>query len=365
MKGKLLASSALVAVSAAATTARAEDPVKLEIGGYYIAAAGVNFGDNDDIRDVTRPYVFKQDVEIHFDGSTTLDNGLTMGVHVELEAQTSADQIDQVYAYFSGGWGQVFFGDTSEALAQMCYLSPDGANGIFGSDSPWFNFSNAAVGGGYAGTNGTCFGLDDNSTKIVYFSPTFGGFSFAASFAPDGTEDTRNTVSGAGTRFTNNTGEFSDIVSVAANYNQDFNGVTFIIGGGGTWSMDREADLNGVNDASDYNGYVQISYAGFTFGGATEWRYNFGTEGQDARIFSTGVSYGIDAWTFGLGWSHGDYEMGVGTDNLDVFALTAGYKLGPGITLASVIEFDDYDSDSPASASDASFSFGMGTQIDF
>ena len=217
MRGKLLASTALVAASAAASGARAEDPVKLEISGYYISAAGVNFSDNDETRDLTRPYVFKQDVEVHFDGSTTLDNGLTVGVHVELEGQTSDDQIDQVYAYFSGGWGQVFFGDTSEALAQMCYLSPDGANGIFGSDSPWFNFSNAAVGGGYAGTNGTCFGLDDNSTKIVYFSPTFGGFSFAASFAPDGTEDTRNTVSGAGTRFNNNPGQFSEIVSVAAN----------------------------------------------------------------------------------------------------------------------------------------------------
>ena len=308
---------------------------------------------------------------MHFDGSTTLDNGLTVGVHVELEGQTSDDQIDQVYAYFSGGWGQVFFGDTSEALAQMCYLSPDGANGIFGSDSPWFNFSNAAAitpgpgGDGYAGTNGTCFGLDDNSTKIVYFSPTFGGFSFAASFAPDGTEDTRNTVSGAGTRFENDPGQFSDIVSVAANYNQDFNGVTFIIGGGGTWSMDREANANNVDDASDYNAYVQVAYAGFTFGGATEWRYNFGAEGQDARIFSTGVSYGIDAWTFGLGWSHGDYEMGVGTDNLDVIALTTGYKLGPGVTLAGVLEFDDYDSDSPVSGSDASFSFGLGTEIDF
>jgi len=365
MKRTLLASTALAAVSVVANTARAEEPVRLLIGGYYVSAAGFTVGGDDAIEDATRAYAFKQDVEVHFIGETTLDNGLTVGAYIQLEAQTSEDQIDSVYAYFSGGWGEIRFGDTSEALAELCYLSPDGANGIFGSDSPWFNFSNAAVGGGYAGTNGTCFGLDDNSTKIVYFSPTFGGFHFAASFAPDGTEDTRNTLNGAGTRLKNDTGEFSEIVSLAATFEQDFNGVYFIVGGGGTWSTDREADLNGVDDASDYNGYVQVSYAGFTFGAATEWRYNFGSEGEDHRVFSTGLSYGIDAWTVGIGWSHGDYELIDGTDNLDVFALTAGYKLGPGITLAGVIEYDDYDSDSTSSLSDASFSFGLGTAIDF
>jgi predicted porin len=365
MKKQILAGTALTALAAAASGAQAEEPVRLSIGGYYVGAAGFTVGGDDAIKDVTRPYAFKQDVEVHFSGETTLDNGLTIGVALQLEGQTSEDQIDNVYAYFSGGWGEVRFGDTSEAMAELCYLSPDGANGIFGSDSPWFNFSNAAVGGGYAGTNGTCYGLDDNSTKIVYFSPTFGGFHFAASYAPDGTEDTRNTLSGAGTRFTNNSGEFSEIVSVGATFEHDFNDVSFVIGGGGTWSLDREADPNGVDDASDYNAYVNVSYAGFTFGGATEWRYNFGAEGEDRRVFSTGVSYGIDAWTFGVGWSHGDYEVIDGEDNLDIIALTAGYALGPGITLAAGIEFDDYDSDSTSSTSDASFGFGLGTSIDF
>jgi outer membrane protein OmpU len=365
MKQKILASTALTAIAAAAGGAKAEEPVRLSIGGYYVNAAGFTVAGDGAIEDATRPYAFKQDVEVHFSGETTLDNGLTVGAYLQLEGQTSEDQIDSVYAYFSGGWGELRFGDTSEALAELCYLSPDGNNGIFGADSPWFNFSNAAVGGGYAGTNGTCFGLDDNSTKIVYFSPTFGGFHFAASYAPDGTEDTRNTLSLAGTRFTNNMGEFSEIVSLAATFEHDFNGVYFVMGGGGTWSLQREADPNGVDDASDYNAYVQVSYGGFTFGGATEWRYNFGSEGEDHRIFSTGISYDIDAWILGLGWSHGDYERIDGTDNLDVFALTAGYKLGPGIMLAGVLEFDDYDSDSTSSASDASFSVGVGTAIEF
>src|SRR5262249_47516984 len=68
---------------------------------------------------VLRDYVFKQDVEVYFLGETNLDNGLTVGARVELEGQTSGDQIDAVYAYFSGGFGEIRFGDTSEALGQF------------------------------------------------------------------------------------------------------------------------------------------------------------------------------------------------------------------------------------------------------
>src|SRR5262245_26961865 len=203
-KQLLLGTSTLAALGLLAFDAMAADGVKLGIGGRYKGAAGAvlneNFSDSSGVsgNDV-RNYVFKQDVEVYFLGETTLDNGLTVGARIELEGQTSSDQIDAVWAYFSGGFGEVRFGDTSEALAQLCYLVPS-ASGIFGADSPNFNFSNNAFTFGYAATNGTCYGVDDKSTKIVYFSPNFAGFSFAASFTPDNTEDTRNTVGGAATR---------------------------------------------------------------------------------------------------------------------------------------------------------------------
>src|SRR5919109_1237310 len=247
MRVPLLGSTALAAIGLLATDAAAADGVKLEIGGRYKGAAGVvpseDFSasagvDDDDVRD----YVFKQDVEIYFLGETVLDNGLTVGARVELEGQTSGDQIDQVYAYFSGGFGEVRFGDTAEAYAQLCYLVPS-ASQLFGADSPDFNFSNAGV-AGYGATNGTCYGLDDNSTKVVYFGPVFAGFQFAASFTPDATEDTRNTLDGAGTRFSNDDGQNSENLSLAANFNHDFNGITLIAGGGGTFSFDKEVNPN-------------------------------------------------------------------------------------------------------------------------
>src|SRR3546814_15132709 len=45
------------------------------------------------------------DSEIHFVGSTTLDNGIEFGVNVQLEANTnSGDQIDESYLYAQGSF---------------------------------------------------------------------------------------------------------------------------------------------------------------------------------------------------------------------------------------------------------------------
>jgi hypothetical protein len=395
MKKALLGTTALVAAGLAfGNAAYAADGVKLSIGGRYMGAAGVNFSDADGFSDggQTRDYVFKQDVEVYFLGETVLDNGLTVGARVELEGQTSSDQIDAVYAYFSGGFGEIRFGDTGEAMAQLCYVAPT-ASGIFGADSPNFNFSNVGVAGngnlgigGYGATNGTCYGLDDKSTKIVYFSPNFAGFSFAASFTPDNTEDTRNTLNGAGTRLKTDDGQNSENISVAANFTHDFNGVNLIVGGGGTWSFDRENNPN--DERRDYNAYAQVGFSGFTIGGAFGYRQNRGGDGSDDLIYSAGITYNWDAWTVGFGYSHGQYEIGqsgdtlVGitpagtvstlltsdiTDYYNIFALTASYALGPGIQVDGVVEYDDYDGggEQGRDSDYKGFSFGLGTLISF
>jgi outer membrane protein OmpU len=385
MKKILLGSTALVAAGLIAGHAEAADGVKLSLGGYYRGAAGVMFDDYDGAmagtEDDTRDYVFKQDVEVHFSGETTLDNGLKIGAVIQLEGQTSTDQIDEVYAFFSGGWGEVRFGDDDEALTALCSITPSAATN-FGPDSPFFNFSNSGL-GGYAATNGTCYGVDGDSTKVIYFSPNFGGFSFAMSFTPDNTQDTRNTTGGAGTRFENNPGQNSENVSIAANFNHDFNGVTLNLGGGATWSFDREA-APGVDEVEDYQGYASVSFFGFTIGGATEWRYNFGADESDRHVYGVGVTYNWDAWTVGLGWTHGDYELAQagGTavtfggatvtftndaeNNMEVFSLTAAYALGPGITVDGVVEFVDSETDAQGFSNDYDgISFGIGTLISF
>jgi len=384
MKKALLGTTALIAAGLAVGDAYAADGVKLSIGGRYMGAAGVLFAEDSDIpgqNSSTRNYVFKQDVEVYFLGETVLDNGLTVGARVELEGQTSSDQIDAVFAYFSGGFGEIRFGDTGEAMAQLCYLVPS-ASAIFGADSPNFNFSNAGI-NGYGATNGTCYGVDDKSTKIVYFSPNFAGFSFAASFTPDGSEDTHNTFGGAGTRLKTdalNDGPNSENISLGATFTHDFNGVNLVVGGGGTWSLDRENSLN--DERRDYNAYAQVGFSGFTFGGALGVRQNRGGDGSDDLIYGAGVTYNWDAWTVGLGWTHGHYELAQPgdlvvtasgtvalvsdiTENQDIFALTASYALGPGIQVDGVMEYDQAHLGEGNANIFEGFSVGLGTLINF
>lgn len=386
MRGFLSSTTALVTLAALAPVpALAEEPVKLTIGGRYLAAFGGVIGEDENLPPTfggaqLRDYVAKQDVEIHFRGETTLDNGLTIGVRVELEGQTSAnDQIDAVYAYFDTKWGELRFGDTVEALGSLCYTVPSASN-IFGADSPIFNFSNAGNASlgfgvfGYSGTNGTCYGVDGKSTKVVYFSPQISGFNFALSFTPDDTEDTRNTVVGAGTRPNRDFGQNSENLSIAATYEREFNGFGFLIGGAGTFSFDRENPFTFeiADNREEYNGYAQFKYAGFTVGGAYSFRNNAGNPTADVdldrEVFGAGATYAWSRYAVGMGWTRGRYENGgtVGSDVYDVYALTGSYVLGPGITIDGLFGYSEYDGAPTLAFRDyETLEIGLGTSIRF
>lgn len=385
MRQALLGSTAAAALGLVAADAMAADGVKLSIGGWYHAAAGGIFGEDfsqsSGINDSSvRDYAFKQNVGVSFSGKSVLDNGLTVGAYVELRGQTQEDQIRKVYAYFSGGFGKVQFGDQDGALAAMCYTVPS-ASQIFGADSPavyGFNFSNAGI-AGYSGTNGTCYGIDSYSTQLVYFSPEFSGFQFAFSFTPDQTEDTRNFLKaentlggGAGTRFRNDVGQNSENLSMAGIFTHDFNGVKLTLGGAHTFSFNKEVNPNNVDPAQDSNGYFRVEYAGFTFGAAMEYRQNFSDTSADQLVFGAGVTYAWDPWTVGLGWTRGDYEQPiVGTDVgppnavYDDIALTVSYALGPGISVDGLLEYSRYKSNDAAGPDYQGIGLGIGTAIAF
>src|SRR5262249_51689021 len=145
---------------------------------------------------------FRQEVRVNFSGSTTLDNGITVGVLVGLNAgggySTSSNasaRINRAYMDISGKFGQIRFGDAKSAYQSMCVGDPGNVTANFGLNSPNESFSNvgrssqrsftgATSDGGLeiptaVSGAGTCFGLETRSTKLIYFSPTFGGFNFA------------------------------------------------------------------------------------------------------------------------------------------------------------------------------------------
>jgi predicted porin len=278
------------------------------------------------------------------------------------------------------------------------------AGGMFGAESPTFVFHNVSF-AGYGATNGTCYGISSNATKLVYFSPSFGGFHFALSYAPDGTEDTRNTAGGLGTRSDSDStvstastavgGQDSEIYSVAATFAQDFNGVNVAVGGGATWSLDAEGtgvffDIDDKRE--EYQAYAQVGFGvgdgTVTVGGAWALRTGLrqGTTAlvgttptvvavdsdNDDQVYAAGLTYGLDAWTVGASASLGEYESACGgpgsdcADEHEAYVIDAAYALGPGIGVGAMVGYDDYNDDDGDDSDDYdAWSGGLGIYIGF
>jgi outer membrane protein OmpU len=377
MRSILLGSTAIVAAVSLAGTAQAAQGVQLGLGGYYQGAAAVLFSQDDNTGEPgahTRDVVFRQDVEIHFKGETTLDNGLTVGARIELEGQQSDDQIDEVWAYFKGGWGQVRFGDDDEAYEQLGYLIPTASSGLFGVDSPHFEFSNSKV-GSVTGlqTNATVMKLTGDATKVIYFSPSFAGFTFAASYAPDRRgEDTYSYWSGpGGTTNSNNANQVQDAFAGALNFTHDFGDFKMITGvgfGEGQW----ESPVGNQDDTTwTVRGHAIFYVGGFTIGGAGSYRSNYrntaGVNNVGMWVAGGGATYHWDAWTVGLGYSHGSYEISSNSDvdTLDIVELTGRYDLSPGISLEGMAGYHQYINDAASINNDRTWEAAVGFNIGF
>ena len=150
MRKVLLGSTALVAAGLVAGTsapAQAAEPIKLSLGGYYQAFftvraqsdvdnEGVGAGQNTFGNDETVHYTdVQQEGEVWFVGETTLDNGIKVGVNVQLEAETQGDQIDEHYVYFSGNFGRLVVGAENAAPYLMHYAAPSACL-LYTSPSP-------------------------------------------------------------------------------------------------------------------------------------------------------------------------------------------------------------------------------------
>jgi predicted porin len=393
-----VAACALLGVSGMASgPAWAEEPIKLTVGGFFKEAYMVNFDDNDSDEFGTDRNTdgFFNDAEIHFKGSTVLDNGLEVGARVELEGETDDDQIDEAWVFFSGGFGEVRIGSEDDALAGACVVPP-GGTGNFSAFSPNQWGANAgglfAIGGVFS-SNSICTGVDDtgDAQKIVYISPNFGGFQLNASYTPN--PDRQNHTDGVGPHL-GMPGESADVadadLSAYLTYAYEGEGWGVTAGLGGSW----EVSIDGVpgvefNEQDFYQAGVNLSFGNFSLGVAGEYfndvaNLTAGPLHQEIDIWVVGVgaAYTMDAWTFGLQYSHreDDVELAVGPfepfeAQQDRIVATAVYALGPGIQIDGELGYTWIDTDPElenviSSVPDGlddydAFEIGIGTTITF
>ncbi|HVI87423.1 MAG TPA: porin [Dongiaceae bacterium] len=386
MKKLLLGSTALLVTGLAANSAYAADGIKLGLGGFFKTSVDVNIDDNgqNDLGNNRDSSMVSSDAEIYFIGKTTLDNGLTVGTRVELEGEQKTDQIDAAWVYFNGGFGSLNIGSLKSALAQYC-ITPVGGSANFGAFSQTSINNNAFVSTKAASAT-VCEGVDtENNTngntsngkaqKVVYLTPSFGGFQLALSWTPNDNHETGN---GHVTMNADTKGNQKQILDAYAMFNHDFGGFKMQWGGGGSWALDTNGI--GVQKKEFYQTGLNLTFGQFSIGGAFEYMKhleggqsatNQRNNNGDMWVAGGGMAYKIDAFTIGAQYSYSSIQDIGGTQGnnrrIHQVELTGQYAMGPGINLDAGIGYAHADGDQTDKANGGydSFNIGLGTSFTF
>ncbi|MCR6629445.1 MAG: porin [Magnetospirillum sp.] len=382
MKKVLIASTALVAATMlSAGTASASEKIKLNLGGFskwFVVGAwqddNYQAGDNSATATGQKDYNnvdVKADNEIFFGGSTTLDNGLKVGVDVQLEAggnhqgSDSADLIDESYIWIEGGFGKFIIGSENNGTYLLHVNAPDAAGnwneggmltGNFGG-----NNSSVIVNPGVSGLGGgntTAIATDGDAEKITYVAPSFYGLTVGASYVPNSKEDDRGPTqiaNGAGTGVT--TGE---IYGAAALYANTFGGVGVKASAGWvTYSVEdangatagngagAAAFLPGKTGVNEYAFGGQLSYAGFTVGGSyRKVAADAAVDALDGNGWDAGIQYASGPYAVSFAYFKSKVEGAAtpGDDEIEIYQASGKYALGPGVDVLATVghaKFED------------------------
>ncbi len=366
MKKVLLSTSAVALVGAFASTASAAE-WEVRVGGYmeqYLAYAssdgtGVAGQDVDGVDS-------KQDAEIFFLPSITLDNGIKIGANIQLEGNTSGDQIDESFLFIDGSFGRILMGSENSAGYLMHYGAPDVTfiNVNSGSLTGFIPFSSATRGSDvFRGTLGSTYleNIRNNDAhRFTYFTPRFAGFQLGVSYARDGNQDSNGQVDCNAV-----TCNFFDI---GANYVNSFG--DFSVAVSGRWGI---ADVPGADNAQVHGYGLNLGYGGFTIGGSWAEQNNAGND--DGTAWDVGVSYETGPWGFSFTYFHGesvdDENVAIGGDEeLDAFLLGVSYELAKGVALNGFGIYVDFDEDTGAGGAGGGedvdgFIIGTGIKISF
>jgi outer membrane protein OmpU len=338
----------------------------VRVGGYmeqYVAFASsdADFSGEYDGIDT------KQDVEIHFLPSITLDNGIKIGANVQLEGNTSSDQIDESYMFINGSFGEVLLGSTNSAGNKMTVVAPDVTflEVNSGSLTMFIPFSGSAGGVSvgddfFRGTLGTTFlenVANNDAQRITYFTPRFSGFQVGASYARDGRQDSSGPV--------DRDSELSDIFDVGANYVQSFGDMDVALSG--RWGI---ANDNSGADPQVWSVGANIGFSGFTIGGSYGEQNGSSSQRLNGEAWDAGVSYETGPWGFSFTYMHGknqDNENGPNDDEvLQQFLVGVAYKLAKGVVIngyGAYVDFDEDVSDGGGGNGDDVDGFVIGTAI--
>ncbi len=370
MKKLLYGTTALATagiVAGIAADASAAERLKLGLGGYHQQWVVFSNQDIDGLEPNNYNSVDqKHNSEVCFIGETTLDNNLTFGVNVQLEANTDGDQIDESFMYVSSPtMGRLILGDENNAGYLTHVTAPDGGVSLDSGDLLNIEAFVIPVAGVFDTAIGTTYlrFFDNDSGKITYLTPRFAGLQVGASYIPNfeaGGDDNsalRSCVRCNG---------FSNGWAGGANYTADLGGVGLQASAGAMWG-DAAAGPD-TDNLFAWSLGGQASIAGFSagFGFAKGEQGRGGTSGRTTAAGAEVSSIQINStgWTVGAAYEIGPYKVGVdyyrgvgnpnssagtadtsGRQRLDQAVLSGTYTLGPGIRLVGGVFWFDGESE--------------------
>ncbi|MCK5285389.1 MAG: porin [Alphaproteobacteria bacterium] len=387
---KLLTTAAICGLAVSATPAQAD--IDLELGGY-MKLYGFYMDQDDDaiVAGESRDVDIIRTSEIWVDGETVLDNGLTVGTHIEFEADSDDWAINESYAYFSGGWGRFNVGAEDGAAYLLQVAVPSADSNIDGLRQSVDSLNVDAVGnsnpliGPITGLVNGALDYDQDLTdiddKITYLSPIMNGFQLGLSYTPD-IDDMSGSAAGNEDDVDNTLGEAYE---VSFRYEGMFNNVGVNFGAGYTHVDLEEATVVADGDMSDdrtaWNIGLDLDIGPFGIGvayleddyGEVATAALAATKHDDEDKIVVGVDYTTGPFKLGLSYIDIDNYLGVdgnvATDGVEADRWTGGvvYTYGPGMTFRgsiSHVEFDDVAGLTTGDSVDAT-SLLLGTQIIF
>ena len=357
MKKSLYLSTAIAAVSALAlstSSASAGSKMKIALGGFLTSYVGYAEQDGsfestnknparvgyDSINIVT-------DSEVYFKGSTKLDNGINVSVVMQLETDPSGGNgsIDESYAKFTGGFGDIRIGSTKAAGSVLKHNAPNsGLLSFNGGDVE--NFIIQPAGSSLSSSQGTNIGGSD-AMKLVYITPKMNGLRVGASYVPSTTSTDAMPATGG------TDGTETQIYDLVVSYENKLG------------TMELEADLNmwreqgtAANSIDGRRFGVNIGFGAITIGGsvlnedAVDSGQSILATNPDVEAMDVGISYQMSPSTSAsLTFMNAKKDNASGTageDSVTKMGLGLEHSLGSGVDfVASIaqVEWEDETTD--------------------
>ncbi len=375
MKKILFGTTALLAAGAFVADAQASEPVKLQLGGYYeyfVVGAKQDSDWGSIASNRANNFDVQGEGEIYFKGSTTLDNGATIGVMVQLEAGTdnntdgnnTNDVVDESYMYVSGKYGKLMLGSVDNAAYLMRAAAPNASYMEVDDTNTSYLLKPGAVNDII-----TDVGFDGDGNKITYMTPKFYGLQGGITYTPSNASSGDDSL--AKSERIEKAADADDYWAFGLTYDRTIGDVGLLLSAGYTI-----ADINTTNtrktNMEDFSGGINLTYAGWTVGGSVRrvlQSFSMDTTSSQGWAWDAGVMYAEGPYAVSLSYRSSSTEgsrTDADEDTVSMIALGGKYALGPGVDLFAQLATADY-SDEGSVKSDSNTAYGglVGIHLDF